>query len=68
MKYTIDQNGIHLEIETLFDADYPADKPPIPMADAIAECHAIRDKQDAALALCECSAQGAPTKCGACDG
>lgn len=35
-------------------------------SEAIAACHAIRDRLDAAL--CECEAQGAPTKCGACDG
>jgi hypothetical protein len=66
MKYTIDASGIHYEIETAVDDAYPADKPPIPIAEAVNECHKIRDKMDAAL--CECAAQGAPTKCGACDG
>jgi len=89
MKYTVDAQGIHYEIETLFDADYPTVKPEIPMADAVESMHAIRDKQDAAEMravtvevvsvqpakfyfvnddLCECAAQDAPTKCGACDG
>jgi len=34
--------------------------PEIPISEAVATCHAIRDKLDAAL--CECEAQGAPTK------
>lgn len=40
----------------------------IPLPEAVQSCHAIRDQLDAALALCECEAQDAPTKCGACDG
>lgn len=68
MKYTITAEGIHYEIITAFDEDYPAVKPPIPDREAVAECHKIRDGLDAALLLCECEAQGSPTKCGACDG
>lgn len=68
MRYTIDAAGIHYEIETLFDADYPAVKPEIPLSVAVEECHKIRDKQDAALLQCECEQQGATVKCGACDG
>lgn len=67
MKYTIDAEGIHYEITTAFDDDYPTVKPEIPMSEAVAECYKIRDGLDAALLLCECEAQGAPTKCGACD-
>lgn len=67
MKYTIENDGIHLIVETEFDADYPADKPPIPIAEAVETLHKIRDRIDATLTPCECEQQGA-RKCGACDG
>lgn len=68
MKYTIEADGIHLIVETVFDDDYPAVKPPIPMGEAVAEVERVAANIREGLKLaCECEAQGAPTKCGACE-
>lgn len=68
MKYTITAEGIRYEIITNFDKDYPAEKPPIPMTEAVAEVERVAANIRAGLKLaCECEQQGSPTKCGACD-
>lgn len=67
MKYTIEADGIHYEIETAFDADYPAIKPPIPMGEAVAEVERVAAHiRDGLRLVCDCEAQGAQ-KCGACE-
>jgi len=57
MNYTIDEAGIHFEIEP----------EPIPDDIALTTVKHIAAKLDIDLASCECREQKAPSLCGACE-
>jgi hypothetical protein len=65
MIYTIDDAGIHFIVEPapLVVPEFD----PIPLDEAVRTCQRIAAENRAALELCECRTQGAPSLCGACE-
>ena len=76
MRYTIDERGIHYQIEDQ-EADAQAEEaraaeanaepPPIPLPEAVATVERVAAKLRTDLQQCECRTQGAPTLCGGCE-